>query len=68
MPSSSGDGVWPARGAEASGLKCGRKRAADRGEDGEREGCGSGGGGVTTQRRGESTQTGGDIVMQYIYI
>lgn len=42
--SSSGDGVWPTRGAEASGLKCGRKRAADRGEDGKRLGCRSGGG------------------------
>lgn len=42
MASSSGDGVWPTRGAEASGLKCGRKRAADRGEDGKRLGCRSG--------------------------
>lgn len=30
--SSSGEG-WPRRGAEASGLKGGRKRAADRGAD-----------------------------------
>lgn len=33
--SSSGEGLWPRRGAEASGLKGGRKRAADRGADGE---------------------------------
>lgn len=48
--SSSGDGVWPTRGAEASGLKCGRKRAADRGEDGEEEGVQEQG--VATQREG----------------
>lgn len=40
MVSSSGDGVWPTRGAEASGLKCGRKRAADRREKMERGGVG----------------------------
>lgn len=44
MVSSSGDGVWPTRGAEASGLKCGRKCAADRGEDGKRLRHKSGGG------------------------
>lgn len=49
--SSSGDGVWPTRGAEASGLKCGRKRAADRGEDGKRLGCRSGGGATEGESR-----------------
>lgn len=52
MVSSSGDGVWPTRGAEASGLKCRRKRAADRGEDGKRLGCRSGEGRQHT--RGQS--------------
>lgn len=51
MVSSSGDGVWPTRGAEASGLKCGRKRAADRGEDGKRLRRRSGGG-VTARKWG----------------
>lgn len=51
--SSSGDGVWPTRGAETSGLKCGRKRAADRGEDGGRLGCRNGGEGW-----GNNTQVG----------
>lgn len=44
--SSSGDGVWPARGAEASGLKCGRKSTAERREGDQKEGCKPGG--VTT--------------------
>lgn len=55
MVSSSGEGVWPARGAEASGLKCGRKRAADR-EIRWGEGRGAVAGRITTQRwRGVSS-------------
>jgi len=54
MASSSGEGVWPARGAEASGLKCRRKRAEERKEDGERRD-----GRVQKQERSNNTEGGG---------
>jgi len=69
--SSSGDGVWPTRGTEASGLKCPEKQTEEK--MGRGKGCR--GGGVTTQRWEESThpahcsvKTGRDIIMQYTHI
>lgn len=68
MVSSSGEGVCPARGAEASGLKCGRKRA------GERMGRGQV---AVAKGRGDSTEVGestypvkgdGNIIMQQTHI
>lgn len=57
MVSSSGDGVWPTRGAEASGLKCRRKRAADGEKMGRGKGAGAEGGNNT------EVEGGGQLIL-----